>query len=425
MPSDSNSPNVVISGAGPSGLLSAILFAELGVKSTVIEKSKEPDQWSTKSYTIVIEERGQEALRRGNCLEAAKELAIARTFIYFVDAVTGERKCIPKKFPGLGFSRPLLVECLETIATTKYPNMITIKRGVGVKVVRNATSTTSNKEPNGNLEVHLDDDSNTVLSATHVIGADGKWSKVRSSYPSLSSQASIERCNTFGVYIMANLPEGWAGDGTYVIRPSPECSFIIIASPVGIHTEDFCISMVCSEKTVEKYPFLAPPNDLEPDQYGHGGWQDEYSALPTNESENESPLSEQISELFQKEVPAVYNAIGKDAFKSARVNRYVSWLHMKGDIGDVNYTTTDGKITLIGDAAHAVTPSMGEGCNTAMESAVKLIDEVLAIMKDKEDDTNECTKEIISEAFVNYGKSRPKEVIPIQEKSAAASNSTV
>jgi hypothetical protein len=34
----------------------------------------------------------------------------------------------------------------------------------------------------------------------------------------------------------------------------------------------------------------------------------------------------------------------------------------------------------------------------------------------------ECTNGLFSEAFVNYGKWRPKEVIPIQEKSAAASN---
>ena len=54
---DSNKPNIIISGGGPSGLLTAILLANIGIESTVIEKAPEADQWSTKSYTIVIGER--------------------------------------------------------------------------------------------------------------------------------------------------------------------------------------------------------------------------------------------------------------------------------------------------------------------------------------------------------------------------------
>eukprot|EP00521_Asterionellopsis_glacialis_P008798 CAMPEP_0195285140 /NCGR_PEP_ID=MMETSP0707-20130614/3086_1 /TAXON_ID=33640 /ORGANISM="Asterionellopsis glacialis, Strain CCMP134" /LENGTH=411 /DNA_ID=CAMNT_0040344593 /DNA_START=154 /DNA_END=1389 /DNA_ORIENTATION=+ len=407
--SDSDSrPSVLISGGGPSGILSAILFADLGVNATVIEKAKEPDQWSTKSYTMVISEKGQSSLERGNCLELAKEIALPRKFVYFVDGNSGAKKGMPKKSPGLGFSRPLLVECLEKVAS-KSPN-ITIQRGAGVsKVITNVDT--------GDVEVHLDND--TVLSASHVVGADGKWSKVRASYPSLSSQGNIERCRSFGIHMMAKLPEDWANDGTYVIRPSPECKFYIIASP--IHTGELSISMVCYHETVERYPFLAPPkDDMDSTKYGKGGWEDEYSALPQNESDSsdEGTLAQNLADLFEKEIPAFADAIGKESFKTARVNRCVSWLHMEAD--DVTYTAENGRVTLIGDAAHAVTPSMGEGCNTAMESAVKLVDEVKTTMKENE--TLECTKEILSKAFVNYGKSRPGEVIPIQEKSAAASN---
>mmetsp|Transcript_16113 Transcript_16113/g.22471 ORF Transcript_16113/g.22471 Transcript_16113/m.22471 type:complete len:360 (-) Transcript_16113:88-1167(-) len=356
---------------------------------------------------MVLGEKGQSSLERGNCLKLAKELALPRKFVYFVDGKSGAKKSMPKKSPGLGFSRPLLVECLETVAS-KSPH-ITIQRGAGVsKVITNADT--------GDVEVHLDDD--TVLSASHVVGADGKWSKVRASYPSLSSQGNIERCRSFGVHMMAKVPEDWAIDGTYIIRPPPECKFYIIASP--IHTGDLSISIVCNNETVERYPFLAPPkDDMDSTQYGKGGWEDEYSALPQNESEsNESTLAQNLADLFEREIPAFADAIGKDSFKTARVNRCVSWLHMEAD--NVTYTAENGRVTLIGDAAHAVTPSMGEGCNTAMESAVKLVDEVK--MKMKENETLQCTKEILSEAFINYGKSRPTEVIPIQEQSAAASN---
>lgn len=359
----------------------------------------------TKSYTIVIGERGQASLSRGKgCIEIAKEKALPRSFVYFVDAKTGEKKCMPKKMPGFGFSRPLLVECLETIASESP--LITIKRGYGVSHVQTLE--------NGGLEVTLDDVSNTTLSATHVIGADGKWSSVRNSYQSLSEQGEIEECKSFGVHMMAKIPEGWKNDGAYVIRPSPECKFYVIAAPLA--TGELSISMVCHKDTLERYSFLEPP------KYENGkvnNWEGEYSALPSTEA-NKSLLSKQLADLFEKELPAFYKMIGADAFDTARINRYVSWFHVKGDVEDVSYSTSDGKVTLIGDAAHAITPSMGEGCNTAMESATKLIDSVVAEMQTLK--TSQCTSEILSKAFINYGKSRPKDTIPIQQKSAAASN---
>jgi 2-polyprenyl-6-methoxyphenol hydroxylase-like FAD-dependent oxidoreductase len=212
--------------------------------------------------------------------------------------------------------------------------------------------------------------------------------------------------------MMAKIPEGWKNDGTYVIRPSPECKFYVVAAPLP--TGELSISMVCYKDTLERYSFLEPPK-----YENWKTWEGEYSALPSTEASNRL-LSEQLADLFEKELPAFYKMIGSDAFNTARVNRYVSWFHIKGDVEDVSYSTSNGKVTLIGDAAHAITPSLGEGCNTAMESATKLIDSVVAEMKRLK--TSQCTSEILSKAFINYGTSRPKDTIPIQQKSAAASN---
>ena len=79
-------------------------------------------------------------------------------------------------------------------------------------------------------------------------------------------------------------------------------------------------------------------------------------------------------------------------------------------------------VALIGDAAHAMTASMGEGCNTALESAVKLAEAVSTVMQEKGEGKTEssfCTSATLSKAFVRYGATRPKEVVPIQEMSAA------
>jgi len=88
-----------------------------------------------------------------------------------------------------------------------------------------------------------------------------------------------------------------------------------------------------------------------------------------------------------------------------------------GEDREVSYSTEDGLVALIGDAAHAMTASMGEGCNTALESAVGLVDSISSIMEEKGE--TDCSTEIMSEAFLKYGSSRPKATQPIQEASAA------
>lgn len=74
----------------------------------------------------------------------------------------------------------------------------------------------------------------------------------------------------------------------------------------------------------------------------------------------------------------------------------MTWLDY-GDGDDISFSTEDGFVALIGDAAHAMTPSMGEGCNCALESAVRLVDGVSSAMKER--DESSCSLASLSEAF--------------------------
>jgi len=403
-------PLVLIAGGGPAGLISSILLDKIGINSIVIERATEPDEWSSKSYTIVLGDNGKSSLAEAGCLEEAVEASIERRFVYFYDAASGDVKAMPKQSLGLGFTRPLLVQVLEKVAS-ECPR-VTLKRGSGVSHVT--------KKDDRCLEVTLEDGS--VVSASHVIGADGKWSNVRQSFPELQSQFTMEVCPCFGVHMsLPTVPASLKTEGTYVIKPSsPDCKFYIIAAPRPETDQGMSISMVCYDQTLEKYPWLAPPADMKIGEYGKGGWEDEYSALPGTVTAEES-LSDNLKKLFEEELPAFYNLIKDDeVFQTARINRRVTWLKMNEEEG--SYSTQDGMVTLIGDAAHAMTPSMGEGCNTALGSAVKLVDSIKAIMEQNGEE--KCTVNTMSAAFIQYGCSRPAEMKQVQEASAARNMGT-
>jgi len=402
-------PNVVICGGGPGGFLASILLNNIGIKSTVIEKAAEPDQWSSKSYSMIIGERGQAALNRGGCLESAKKHGLEKTCICFVDGQSGTVKAIPRQesTPGIGFSRPLLVECIEKKAID-LPN-VTIKRGTGV-------SNVAVNEKDQGLEVCLED--GTIVPATHVIGADGKWSKVRQSIPSLKSQGKMMTEPAFGVSMfVSNTPEGWKTDGIHIVKAPEECAFYVIFS--FLVSGGASITVVCGDQTVEKYPWLEPPAEMKSEDYGKGGWGDEYSALPSGKELDDVSLPDHMEQMFQEMLPGLHAVLDKEAYKSVRVNRRASWLQMSpvGEDKKVSYSTEDGLVALVGDAAHAMTASMGEGGNCAMESAAKLVETVISLMKEREE--TECTVDTFSQALVQYGLSRPPEVQPIQEMSAA------
>jgi len=167
--------------------------------------------------------------------------------------------------------------------------------------------------------------------------------------------------------------------------------------------------MIYYDQTLEKYPWLTPPIDIKNDT---GSW--EVDSSPTT-------LSAHLKRLFEEEMPAFYAALNNETFNTAAVRRRVTWLQMEAEEGKkVTYSTLGGRVTLIGDSAHAMTPSIGEGCNTALESAVKLVDAIIATMKEKEEAS--CTTSTMSLAFMRYGSSRPNECISLQKLSAARSN---
>ena len=134
---------------------------------------------------------------------------------------------------------------------------------------------------------------------------------------------------------------------------------------------------------------------------------------PTSASASEQ-MSAGLTDLLATEFPALVGHWPKDALANAVVQRRASWVDLTGADG---YAAADGRMVLIGDAAHAMPPSQGEGANCALESAVAL----LASLPPSTNDEHPPSIDELSTAFADYGRMRPAEVRPVQLRSVAAS----
>ena len=421
-------PHVAIAGAGPAGLLSAILLSQAGVSVTVLEKSLVADPWSTKSYSINLNPRGLGALEHAGVLEAVQAVGMERRQIV-LESRDGTQQRIPKNPSNYALTRPALVECLEEIVKTKHADRITIQRGVEVKHIAIATSSSSaaaaddddddgdveNDDTNGTLVVTLDNGSS--IACTHVIGADGKWSATRNSVADWKDQFQVQPEPAFGVSITPTVtPVRWQQDATTVFRPkSPK--YYIIAAPLP--DGQFSVSAVCFDEIQEDHPWLVP-QDQQQEQ--NMDWEAEYGARTSSTMKDEA-LSEKMAELLREDLPLFYEDIrGHESLSNnVRINRRTSWLKPLSD--HPRYCDSTGRVALVGDAAHAMTPSVGEGCNCALESAVCLL-QSLPPPPDQQEQTGKqpqpLTVDALTKAFLDYGITRPPQVLPIQLRSAAS-----
>ena len=278
---------IVIAGGGPAGILCATMLAKAGVASTVLEREVEPELWSERSYTIVLQDAGQEALAKagaGDILESGSR----REYVHVMNGKTGEVQSIPNRTPGVGFTRPALMELLEGRALDQP--LVTLRRGKGVRAVTNAAE-------GGHLWVHLDgDDGEGPLLATHVIAADGKWSLVRRSMAEFAAAEMIS-CPSWGILLATGATDGdaWGTDGTHVIKPEGEGSFYIIGSPMGGTAEaGMSFTMVCNEGITETYPWLAPVDASRGE-----AWEDAFTGPG-------SGLTDRLEAMLREEVPALF-----------------------------------------------------------------------------------------------------------------------
>ncbi|CAB9520974.1 Kynurenine 3-monooxygenase [Seminavis robusta] len=398
------SPHVAISGAGPAGLLMAILLSQAGVLVTVLEKSLVADPWTSKSYSINLNDRGLSALDHAGVLHQIQAVGMARHRV-ILELPNGQQQIIPRNPPNYSLTRPALVECLESILVAQAER-VTIQRGVGV------TNVVVCADQQQQLQVTLDNGS--TLSCTHLIGADGKWSAVRNSFVDWREQFTVQAEPAFGIAMTPQKsPPRWAKDATTVFRAPQGAKYYILASPLP--NNQYSISAICYDQVRQDHPWCLPREDqvanLESWEAEYG--QDDDGNTETTGDDDHQKFVDQLGAMLQQELPLFFKDInGLETVSTARSHRRTSWL--KPLVDQPQYCDSSGRVALIGDAAHAMTPAIGEGCNCALESAVSLKELIVAKQKEQQP----LTVDDLTEAFREYGSKRPAEVMPIQAKSA-------
>ncbi|EJK67846.1 hypothetical protein THAOC_11058, partial [Thalassiosira oceanica] len=227
------------------------------------------------------------------------------------------------------------------------------------------------------------------------------------------------------------VPRAFETDRTYVVSPRNECMFYCIASPHP--SGGYSVSVVCHDETLERYPWLAPPADnVGANASVECGWDDEHSA-PPERTASADELARRLEGLFREEMPAFHDSLDGETFRTARVNRRVTWLD-HGD-GDGAAFSAEGGLRR-GDVPDGAGQPPGDVAGPRRRGRRRVLRGGRTRGPDRRRGARhdplagggvqlrprERAPAILSEAFRRYGAARPAEVIPVQRRSADRSN---
>lgn len=316
---------VVIVGAGPAGLLLACyLLQRQGYRVSLFEQRSDPrltQQIQNRTFPISLQERGRQALRAITGLEeavAAQSTVCTGTTMH---RASGKNRVIPRKTPSLMIDRNRLVMVLLQFLSEQYSSdSFTVKFDCQCTSLNPSTQTLMFEQADGE-----------AVTSTYdfVVGADGARSTIREK---LAEQINFP-------YEQTSIPDAYK-------------SVFLSQSKDG------------TKLAVDKVHVWNLPNNLRMMLVPQGGEQlngvlifkSDYSPIANLNTK------EEMLAFVQEHFPRFGELMSLDE-AAALLSRPVA----KITTVRCQRFHEGSNILLIGDAVHAVSASIGQGCNSALQ----------------------------------------------------------
>lgn len=327
-----NRRSIQIFGAGLCGSLLSVLLARRGFDVTVYERqgdSRRADTPAGRSINLAMSARGIRALRHAGIFSRVEPLLVAMRgrFVHYQDGTTELQEYGQRPEEQIySVSRAELNRILLSAAEEDH--------GVHIRFQHEALALDS-----GGVRVaDLDADDEHVVSATPVIAADGAGSVFRRA---LHESGTIQASDALldHSYKELTIPPG--PDGQCQLEPGalhiwPRGGFMLIAlpNPGG----DFTLTLFLPNAGPHSFSNLQTENDINAFFESH--FADVQALLPD------------LVQTFQSNPVGILGTV-----------RCGGW-------------HDEGRVLLVGDAAHAVVPFHGQGMNLAFEDCV-VLDQIL------------------------------------------------
>lgn len=323
------SQKVVIIGAGPAGLLLAHYLLRRGKYHVELyERRSDPRlvNESQRTFPISLQERGRKAIREIAGLEEAialKSMFCNGSKIY---RKQGKARKIPRATPILTIDRNRLVTILlEHLTKTYTSKKVVVKFGYQCVQVDRKAKTVTLKPEQGEV---------FTLAYDRLVAADGARSHIRDY---LAQDAGLQCDQSY-------VPDAYKS--VFLTRLNPALGLELEPDKIHVWNRDNKMRMLMVPQSGDRLNgviiFDAQQNSL--------------SSLSTKE---------EVLKFFQENFPLFGQLMSEseaEAFLQRPVGRVLTVRCDRFHEGD--------SVLLIGDAAHAVSPSIGQGCNASLEDVL-------------------------------------------------------
>ena len=329
---------VTILGAGPAGLLLAHYLLARQYRVEIYERRPNPlasalDP-SGRTFPITLHQRGLKAIGKIPGLEAAVTTKGVFSYGTLLHRKRGQPRYVSRKLPLLMINRRQVVQVLLAQLLERYSSeQVSIRfdcvcSGLDLEA-RKLTFTTSQEQVEGSrFTVHYD----------RLVAADGARSQIRST---LEEQAGLQCEQTV-------IPDVYKS----VAMPRVNKALDIELDPDCIHGWRLSLG--------SRLLLVPQPGD---------SLQGTLIFQPGHDPLEDLSTGEAVLSFFQQKCPPVGQLMSKETAEDLLKRPPSKILSVQCDrmhVGD--------RIAMIGDAVHAVSPSIGQGCNAALQDAKAFAD---------------------------------------------------